>query len=111
MQTEPTEISPRERYLEAELDYVIANFTNISLPLRLTLRRVAAFGILALDENEQNLGQTSYGKMLDKLLYAVEVKWPEITPMQLVNFTEWYAAAVQQFSLSESDFIANLRGF
>ena len=111
MQTQPTELSEHARYFEAELDYVTANFTNISLRFRRTLRRIAVLSLLALSVNGQNPTQTPAGRVLDKLLFAVEKEWPEVTPMQLVAFTEWFADAFQQFSLSESELNAALLGF
>ena len=111
MQTQPTETSALDRYLAAELDYVVANFSDISPRFRRTLRCIAALSLLAISANRQTPAQTPAGVALDKLLFTVEKEWPEVTPIQLVAFTEWFAAAFQQFSLSESELNAALLGF
>ena len=111
MQTQPTELSEHARYFEAELDYVVANFSDISPRFRRTLRRIAALSILALSVGGQNPEQTSAGRVLDKLLFTMEKEWPEVTPMQLVAFTEWFDDALQQFSFSESELNAALLDF
>lgn len=101
MQTQPTELSAR--YLEAELEYVVANFHDTSPRFRRTLRRTAALLLLALRVNEQNPAQTPVGMALNKLLFAVGKEWPEVTAVQIVAFTEWFADAFQQFNLSTSE--------
>ena len=93
------------------MDYVTANFSDISPRFRRTLRRIAAFSLLALAANRQTPAQTPAGMALDKLLVALQNERPEITPMQLVAFTEWFADAFQRFSLSGPELNAALLGF
>lgn len=111
MQTQTPETSELDRYLAAELDYVIASFSDISPRFRRTLRRIAVLSFLALSVNEQNPAQTPAGRVLDKLLFIVEKEWPEVTPMQLVAFTEWFAGVLEQFNLSEAGLADILRDF
>jgi len=110
MQTQPTETSALDRYLAAELDYFVANFSDISPRLRRTLRRIAALSLLALSANRQTPAQTPAGMALDKLLAALQNEWPEITLKQLVAFTEWFAGVFEQFNISE-ELTAPLLGF
>ena len=110
MQTQPTETSALDRYLAAELDYVVANFSDISPRFRRTLRRIAALSLLAISANRQTPAQTPAGMALDKSLVALQNERPEITVMQLVAFTEWFAGVFEQFNLSE-ELTAPLLGF
>ena len=110
MQTQPTETSALDRYLAAELNYVVANFSDISPRFRRILRRIAALSLLALSANRQTPAQTPAGVALDKLLVALQNERPEITSMQLVAFTEWFAGVFEQFNLSE-ELTALLLGF
>lgn len=111
MQTQTPQTSELDRYLAAELDYVIANFSDTSPRFRRTLRRIAALSLLALSTNRQTPAQTTAGGALDKLLVALQKEWPEVTPMQLVVFTGWFADAFQQFNRFEPELTATLLGF
>lgn len=111
MQTQPPETSALDRYLAAELDYVTANFSDISPRFRRTLRRIAALSLLALSANRQTPAQTPAGGALDKLLVALQNEWPEITMAQLVAFTAWFAGVFEQFNLFEPELTATLLGF
>ena len=100
MQIQPTELSKCERYFEAELEYVVANFSDSSPRFRRTLRHIAVLSFQALVVDGQNPARTPAGRALDKLFFTVEKEWPEVTPKQLVAFTEWFAGAFKQFNLS-----------
>lgn len=110
-QAQTPELSASERYLEAELDYVIANFSDISPRFRRTLRRIAVLTLLALDADPQLSAQTVAGRVLGKMLFAVEKEWPEVTAKQLVAFTEWFAGALEQFNFPEPELTILIRGF
>lgn len=103
MQTQTPETSALERYFEAELEYVVANFSNTSPRFRRTLRRIAGLSFLALTTNRQNPEHTAAGRALDKTLLIVEQEWPGIPQWQLFVFVKWFECAFEQFNLSEAE--------
>lgn len=103
MQTQTPQTSALNRYLAAELDYVIANFSDTSTRFRRTLRRIAALSFLALATNRQNPEHTAAGRSLDKTLLSVKKEWPGITQWQLFAFVKWFEGAFEQFNLSEAE--------
>lgn len=100
----PSDASPSglAAYLDAELDYVIANFSDISPRFRRTLRCIAVFALLALSVDRQNPAQTHPGMAHDKLCFIVGKEWPEVTSKQLVAFVVWFANALDRFDIFES---------
>ena len=90
-------------YLDAELDYVIANFPVISAGFRLTLRRIAVLTPTALRQDRSNPQATRAGQTVDLLLMRVLLEWPAVDVEKIADFTTWYFDALGNFNLTLDD--------
>lgn len=90
-------------YLDAELDYVIANFPVISAGFRLTLRRIAVLTGLALLVDENNAQATNAGWRCNRLIEHTLTEWPAVTEEKIAHFTQWYANAVFDLNLTPDE--------
>lgn len=87
-------------YLDAELDYVIANFPVISAGFRLTLRRIAVLTATASMRDRSNPQATRAGQTADLLIMRVLLEVPAIDVEKIANFTAWYFDALGNFNLT-----------
>lgn len=90
-------------YLDAELDYVIANFPVISAGFRVNLRRIAVLTHTALMQDRSNPQATRAGQTADRLIMRVLLEWPAIDVEKLANFTAWYFDVLSNFNLTPAD--------